>query len=200
MASKRSFRSTVLLVALLNLVFFAVEVVASQVIGSVSLLADSLDFLEDASVNFLIFLSVSWTLLARNRLARFLALLLLVPATMTIITAIGKGFSPETPEPIALSLISLAALAVNLYCAYSLARHRETDGTLIQAAWLAARNDAIANVAIFLGAMLSLVIRTGWIDIAIGVGIFILNADAAMVILRHARLESKENQGESKKR
>lgn len=181
-----------MLVAILNLGFFIIEVIASQIIGSVSLLADSVDFFEDAGVNFLIFLSFAWSLKARNRLARFFAFFLLVPATLTVITAIGKGTNPEAPEPLVLSLISICALAVNVYCAFALAGHRKTEGPLIQAAWLAARNDSIANFAILAGALVSLVLDTGWIDIAIGVGIFILNADAAVVILRHSRLESQQ--------
>ena len=41
------------LVALLNLAYFGVEMAVALSIGSVSLLADSADFFEDAAVNFL---------------------------------------------------------------------------------------------------------------------------------------------------
>jgi Co/Zn/Cd efflux system component len=47
-------RGAVRLVAILNLAYFGVEFAVALAIGSVSLLADSIDFLEDASVNFLI--------------------------------------------------------------------------------------------------------------------------------------------------
>lgn len=49
------FRRFVLIVALLNLGYFGVEFAVALSIGSVSLFADSVDFLEDASVNLLIF-------------------------------------------------------------------------------------------------------------------------------------------------
>ena len=42
------------LVALLNVAYFGVEFAVALAIGSVSLFADSIDFLEDASVNCLI--------------------------------------------------------------------------------------------------------------------------------------------------
>lgn len=42
------------LVAVLNLAYFGVEFAVATAIGSVSLFADSVDFLEDASVNLLI--------------------------------------------------------------------------------------------------------------------------------------------------
>ena len=41
------------LVVLLNFAHFGVEFAVARAIGSVSLFADSVDFLEDASVNFL---------------------------------------------------------------------------------------------------------------------------------------------------
>ena len=47
-------RRVVRLVALLNLGYFVVEFAVALRIGSVSLFADSVDFLEDASVNLLI--------------------------------------------------------------------------------------------------------------------------------------------------
>ena len=45
-------------VALLNLSYFAVEFAVALSIGSVALFADSVDFLEDSSVNLLILLAL----------------------------------------------------------------------------------------------------------------------------------------------
>ena len=61
----RSLRETVRLVAALNLGYFGVEFAVALTIGSVSLFADSIDFLEDASINFLILTALGWS--ARNR-------------------------------------------------------------------------------------------------------------------------------------
>ena len=49
-------RRAVLVVAGLNLSYFFVEVAVALSIGSVSLFADSVDFLEDTAINLLIFL------------------------------------------------------------------------------------------------------------------------------------------------
>ena len=43
-------RRTVALVVLLNLAYFGVEFTVARLIGSVSLFADSIDFLEDTAV------------------------------------------------------------------------------------------------------------------------------------------------------
>ena len=54
-------RRAVLIVALLNLAYFGVEFAVATAIGSVSLFADSVDFLEDASINLLILVGLGWT-------------------------------------------------------------------------------------------------------------------------------------------
>jgi len=51
-------RPVVRRVALLNLGYFGIEFAVALAIGSVSLFADSVDFLEDASVNLLILLAL----------------------------------------------------------------------------------------------------------------------------------------------
>lgn len=52
-------RKIVLVVALLNLAYFGIEFGVALSIGSASLLADSADFFEDASVNLLIFFALA---------------------------------------------------------------------------------------------------------------------------------------------
>jgi len=130
-------RQTVLLVALLNLAYFGVEFGVAIAIGSVSLFADSVDFLED-------------------------------------------------------SLTGAGALAVNLICALMLARFRSHAGSLTRAAFLSARNDAYANVAIVLAGFLTLVTLSAWPDLVVGLGIAVLNADAARDVLAAARKERAE--------
>ena len=73
--------------ALLNLAYFGVEFAVALAIGSVSLFADSVDFLEDTSVNLLILLALGWTMRARARVGMALAVLLLVPGLATLWTA-----------------------------------------------------------------------------------------------------------------
>ena len=56
-------RKTVAIVATLNLLYFFVEFTFAQIFGSLSLLSDSLDFLEDASINILIFIAFAFLFL-----------------------------------------------------------------------------------------------------------------------------------------
>lgn len=108
---------TVQLVAVLNAAYFVVEFAVAQAIGSVSLFADSIDFLEDASVNLLIAVALGWTARNRARLGMALAGILLVPGLATLLMAWEKFSLPNAPDPVPLSLAGTGALAVNLCCA-----------------------------------------------------------------------------------
>lgn len=122
-------RRTVGAVALLNLAYFGVEFAVALRIGSVSLFADSVDFLEDASVNLLILMALAWSVRARARTGMALALILLAPGIATLWTAWVKIGAPAAPDPLALSATAQGALAVNLFCALLLARFRHHGGS-----------------------------------------------------------------------
>ena len=190
-------RRTVAVVAVLNLAYFFVEFAVARRIGSVSLLADSIDFLEDASVNLLIFLAVGWSLRARSRMGLLLAAVLLLPGLATLWMAWQKFQVPLAPDALPLSLAGTGALAVNLLCAFLLARYRSGAGSLTKAAFLSARNDAVANVAIIAAAGVTVLTQSGWPDLVVGLAIAAMNADAALEVWQEARRESRLLAGES---
>lgn len=74
-----------------------------------------------------------------------LALILLVPGLATLWTAWEKFNSPVPPQPRARMLTGLGALAVNLSCAYMLARYRHHSGSPTRAAFLSGRNDGMTS-------------------------------------------------------
>ncbi len=184
-------RSAVRLVAILNLAYFGIEFAVGVAIGSVSLFADSIDFLEDASVNFLILVALGWSTPRRARLGMALAGILLIPGLATAWTAWRKFLIPVPPAPVALSLAGAGALAVNLSCALMLTRYRHHAGSLTRAAFLSARNDALANVAIIGAGLTTIFVRSAWLDLIVGVGIALMNADAAREIYTTARSEHR---------
>jgi Co/Zn/Cd efflux system component len=182
-------RRVVLAVALLNLGYFGIEFTVALRIGSVSLFADSVDFLEDTSVNLIIAFALGWSVTARARLGMALAGILLVPALGTLWALWTKFSAPVPPEPFSLTLTGVGALIVNLSCAFLLARFRDHSGSLTRAAFLSARNDAIANVAIIGAGLVTAFTRSIWPDVIIGIGIGIMNADAAREVWQAARRE-----------
>ncbi len=189
-----SLSGTVRLVAILNLGYFAIEFAVAVRIGSVALFADSIDFLEDASVNLLILIALGWTVRNRARLGMALAGILLVPAIATLWTAWEKFNAPLPPAPVPLTITAIGAILVNFACALMLARFREHGGSLARAAFLSARNDVLANLAIIAaGLVTAFVWGSAWPDIIVGLAIAILNADAAHEVFTAARREHAES-------
>ena len=182
-------RYTVALVALLNLGYFGVEFAVALTIGSVSLFADSIDFLEDATVNGLILVALGWNVRRRSVVGMALAAVLFTPAVATLWTAWQKLQLPVPPAPMPLTLAGLGALAINLYCAFRLARFRTHSGSLTRAAFLSARNDALANVAIIAAGVVTAATLSPWPDLIVGLGIFVINFDAARQVYSAARDE-----------
>lgn len=185
-------RRAVKWVALLNLGYFGVEFSVALAIGSVSLFADSIDFLEDTCVNVLILVAMGWSAKNRAKAGMALALILLVPGIATLWTAWHKLNAPLAPAPLALSLTGLGALVVNVSCAFMLARYRNEQGSLTKAAFLSARNDALANVAVIgAGLVTAFLWPSGWPDLIVGLGIAAMNADAAHEVWLAARRERR---------
>lgn len=127
----------------------------------------------------------------RAQLGMALAALLLVPGLATLWTAWAKFNTPLPPEPFALSVTGVGALLVNLSCAFLLARFRSHSGSLTKAAFLSARNDALANVAIIAAGLVTAVTLSGWPDLIVGLGIAAMNADAAKEVWETARAEQQ---------
>jgi Co/Zn/Cd efflux system component len=91
-----------------------------------------------------------------------------------------------------LSLAGAGALAVNLFCAFLLAGYRHHSGSLTRAAFLSARNDALANVAIIAAGLVTAFLwPAAWPDLIVGLGIVALNAGAAHEVWMAAWAEDR---------
>jgi Co/Zn/Cd efflux system component len=179
----------VVVVAALNLAYFGVEFSVALSIGSVSLFADSIDFLEDAAVNFLIFAALGWSAYKRSIVGMLLAALLLTPGLATLWMAWEKIGSPVPPNAVSLTLTGVGALIVNISCALILAAFRKHTSSLTRAAFLSARNDVVANIAIIVAGVVTAATVSIWPDVLVGLGIFAINLDAAREVFAAARQE-----------
>ena len=188
-----SLRRTVAVVALLNFAYFFVEFGVALAIGSVALFADSIDFLEDTTVNLLVLVALGWSAARRRVVGLALAALLLVPGIAALLTVWEKLAEPTVPDPIALTLTGLGALAVNALCALLLARVRADGGSLSTAAFLSARNDVAANAAIIAAGLVTAATVSIWPDIIVGLGIAALNANSAVEVYQAAMGETDDD-------
>jgi Co/Zn/Cd efflux system component len=120
------------------LAYFGVDFSVALSIDSVSLFADSVDFLEDASVNFLIAIALGWSATSRARVGMALVSILLIPGLATLWTAWEKFLVPLSPASLPLLLAGADALAISLLCAFMLVQFRAHSGSLTRAAFLSA--------------------------------------------------------------
>jgi len=175
-------RRTVLVVAGLNFAYFFVEFAVALKAGSVSLLADSVDFLEDTSINLLIFLALGWPLARRSLLGKMMALVILAPASLAGWKALHRFADPGIPDVAPLVIASLGAIAINGTSAWLLARLRRDGGSLSTAAFLSARNDVLVNLAIITMGLVTWRTRSGWPDLILGCAIMALALHAALEV------------------
>ena len=185
----RTLRRTALVVVALNLAYFFVEAGVALAIGSVSLVADSVDFLEDAAVNLLIVIALGWSLQWRARAGKLMAVIIVLPAIAAIVMAVLKFTDPQRPDPLTLVLTAGGAIVVNTVCAWLLARHRDHVGSMSRAAFLAARNDVYANAAIIAMGVVTFFWASGWPDIVLGLFLVVLNLTAAKEVWEAAVAE-----------
>ncbi|MCL1870049.1 MAG: cation diffusion facilitator family transporter [Promicromonosporaceae bacterium] len=172
-------RRVVLTVAVLNLAYFFVQFTVALGAGSVSLLADSVDFLEDTAVNLLIFVALGWPLARRAVMGKVMALIILGPAAYATVEAVRRFAHPQAPHVVPLAVASLGAIVVNGVCALLLARVRHTGGSLSRAAFLSARNDVLVNVAVIAMGLVTAATGSGWPDLVLGCAIILLALRAA---------------------
>ena len=127
---------------LINLGMFLVEVASGLKAGSVSLMADSLDFLGDAA-NYSVSLFVLGMALAIRAKAALLkgATLGLFGLGVLGLTA-HNLMTGRMPEPVTMGAVAVLALIANVAVAAMLYRWREGDANM-QSVWLCSRNDAI---------------------------------------------------------
>ena len=171
-----------------NLAMFVAEVAASWSSGSVSLLADAVDFFGDAA-NYALSLAVlSMALHVRSKAAIVKAGCMAAFGVFVLARAAWAQQSGTLPEPITMGVVAAAALVANLGVALLLYRHRSGDANM-RSVWLCSRNDAIGNVAVGLAALGVFGTGTAWPDLLVAVLMAALAITGATSVWRHARME-----------
>ncbi len=185
----------VLWVALaINAAMFIVEVAMGFAAGSMSLQADSLDFLGDAA-NYGISLAVLGMALHHRATA---ALVKGVSMGLFGLWVIGitlwSMISLETPTASIMGGIGVLALAANIGVAVMLYRHRNGDSNR-RSVWLCSRNDAIGNVAVVVAASGVFATGTAWPDLLVAAIMAALALAASVTVVRQALVERRSAPG-----
>jgi len=182
------YRRALAIVVVLNIGYGVIEGAGGFLSGSQAVKADALDFLGDGLISLLGLLALGWSLLWRARTAllqgAFLGLLGLAVLGSTLYRAV----MPDTPEAGLMGALGLGGLVVNVAAALVLIPHRTGDANA-RAVWLFSRNDAIANLAVVIAAIVIASTGSSWPDIVVAIAIASLFLHSSWQILADARQE-----------
>jgi Co/Zn/Cd efflux system component len=186
------FRRALWIALAVNAFMFFAEVAASWSSGSVSLLADAVDFFGDAANYGLSLAVLSMAMHVRSKAAIVKAACMAAFGVFVLARAAWAVQAGTPPEPITMGTVAAAALAANVGVALLLYRHRSGDANM-RSVWICSRNDAIGNVAVGLAALGVFGTGTAWPDLLVAVLMATLAISGAASVLRHARIELRGN-------
>ncbi len=182
------FRKALWVALAINGLMFMVEIIGGLKSGSVSLLADAVDFAGDAANYGLSLAVLAMGALWRARAALVKGLTMGAYGLFVLGKTAWAAMSGIPPEPLTMGAIALLALAANVSVAVMLYAFRDGDANM-RSVWLCSRNDAIVNVAVGLAALGVLGTGTAWPDLMVAVAIAALALSAGWSVVRQARSE-----------
>jgi Co/Zn/Cd efflux system component len=174
----------------LNSGMFFVEIVASEIAGSVSLRADALDFLGDSANYAVVLAVVGLALHWRARAALLKGSVMGMFGCWVAGSTIYSAVTATVPKTEIMGAIGLLALVVNLAVAGLLYRYRSADSQAMSV-WLCTRNDCIANIAVMLAGAGVWASTTARPDIAVATIIAYLGLSSAALVIRQALRETR---------
>ncbi len=162
---------------------FFVEFAAGLAADSMGLISDSLDMLADAGVYLVSLYAVGKTLSAKKNSARVNGFFQLILGSGVLIETIRKLIYGSDPEPSFMVLVSLGALAANVYCLYLLSKHK--DGEVhMKASYICSSSDVIANTGVVLAGVAVYLTKSPLPDLIIGLVVTVIVLRGALMILR----------------
>lgn len=187
-AASPRFRKALWVALVINAAMFVVELGGGIHSGSVSLLADAIDFAGDAA-NYGISLAVlSMGLMWRARAALVKGITMAGYGVFVIGKTAFSLFSGAVPEPLTMGAVAVLALIANGGVAAMLYAYRDGDANM-RSVWLCSRNDAIGNVAVMLAAVGVSSTSSNWPDLAVAAVMAFLALSGGISVIRQARKE-----------
>jgi Co/Zn/Cd efflux system component len=187
-ANNPGFRKVLWIALIANAAMFFIEVGASWSAGSVSLLADSLDFGGDAANYALSLFVLGMALQTRAKAALLKGVSMGLYGLGVLGFAAYAAMHGEVPSYATMGVVGLMALSVNVGVAAIQYRYRNGDSNM-RSVWLCSRNDAIGNLAVLGAALLVGVTQTAWPDLAVAALMATLGLTASFSVIKQARAE-----------
>jgi len=182
------YRRVLWIALVVNAAMFGVELVGGWAAGSVSLLADAVDFFGDAANYgislFVLGLAPVW----RSRTALVKGATMGAYGAFVIGAALWHLASGTLPAAHTMGVIGTAALLANGLVAVLLFAFRNGDANM-RSVWLCTRNDMIGNVAVLLAALGVWQAGSGLPDLLVAGVMGFLGLSAARSVIVQARRE-----------
>lgn len=189
-AASRSpaFRRALWIALVVNALMFVVDVVASQRSGSVSLLADAIDFAGDAVSYGMSLAVLGMALVWQSRVALIKGISMGAYGLFVVWQVIWSAMNGQPPEHLTMGVVGLIALLANVAVAVMLYAFREGNANM-RSVWLCTRNDALGNLAVMLAALGVFGTGTAWPDLLVAVVMASLAITASWSVVRQALAE-----------
>ncbi len=191
-AASPAYRRILWVALAVNLAMFFIEISAGVAASSVSLLADSLDFLGDAGNYgislFVLGMAIQW----RARASLLKAASMGAFGLWIAITTVNHALAGTVPTAPVMGVVGALALAANFGVALLLYRWREGDSNM-RSVWICTRNDAIGNVAVLVAAAGVFGSGTGWPDYIVAAIMSGLALVGAFQVTRQAIAELRQS-------
>lgn len=183
-----SYRRVLWVALWVNLAMFAIEIGAGFTSGSVSLLADAIDFFGDAANYGVALVVMSMGALWRSRAAMLKATSMIAFGVFVLARALWVFSQGSTPEAVTMGAIGAVALAANVGVAVMLYAWRDGDANM-RSVWLCSRNDALGNMAVLLAAVGVFGTGRAWPDLAVAAVMGGLALHSGWRVMAQARQE-----------
>ncbi|RJP65493.1 MAG: cation transporter [Comamonadaceae bacterium] len=179
------YRKILWIALIVNAAMFLIEIGAGLQAGSLSLLADAVDFAGDA-LNYAVSLAVLASALAwRARAAMLKAVSMMGFGLYVLGAAVWALWHGGVPQATTMGAVALLALLANVAVAWMLYAFREGDANM-RSVWLCSRNDAIGNVAVFMAALGVFGTGSAWPDLAVASLMAALALHGGWTVMRQA--------------
>ena len=186
--SDPKYRRILWIALIVNFVMFAIELVFSQRANSVSLLADSIDFLGDAANYGISIWVLAMSVQTRARASLLKAASMGLFGVGVLAHAIWNAITGVVPDAHTMTFVGLLALAANMGVAWLLYAYRNGDSNM-RSVWLCTRNDALGNIAVVFAAIGVFGTGTNWPDLIVAAIMATLALGAAVQVFKQARRE-----------
>lgn len=182
------YRRILWIALVINALMFVIEIIFSQRASSVSLLADSIDFLGDAANYGISIWVLAMSVQTRAKASLVKAASMGIFGVAVLAIAIWNAITGVVPDAPTMTLIGFLALVANVTVAFLLYAYRNGDSNM-RSVWLCSRNDALGNIAVVLAAVGVFGTGTGWPDFIVAAIMATLALTSAWLVIKQASKE-----------